>query len=294
MAISPYASSFVLPIINKPYPTILDFICQKFPRVSREIWIDRIKDGKVHYKNGDKVYFNSKFRPHDRIFYYREVENEVTIPFEEKILFENEHFIIVDKPHFLPVIPAGNWVEETLINRLRKKLGNDNLIPINRIDRETAGLIMISKDKETRDLYQALFRNNKVYKEYESICIKLNEHLGNCNNIIKNRLVKGDPWFRMKIEEGNINAESFIEIKEEKENLFKLKMIPKTGKKHQLRIHINVCGYKILNDRCYPVLLPQIPVDYKNPLQLLAKKLSFYDPILKKELSFESKINLRF
>lgn len=294
MAISPYPSSFVLPVIKKPYPTILDFICKKFPQISRECWIDRMESGKLHYTNGDFVTLKSGYYPHDRIFYYREVENEPAIPFKEKILFEDENFLIVDKPHFLPVIPAGNWIEETLINRLRRKLENEDLIPINRIDRETAGLVMISKRVESRDRYQALFRDNYVEKEYEAFCTLTGEYDGRNNWHIKNRLVKGEPWFRMKVEDGKINSESYIELMNIKKDFYKFKLVPKTGKKHQLRIHLGVCGFKIINDRYYPDLLEQKPIDYNKPLKLLAKRLSFKDPITKKELSFKSNQILDF
>lgn len=292
MAISPYPSSFVLPVIDKPYPSLIDFICSKFPQIDKDIWIKRVEVGKLHYANGDKLSLNSLYNPHDRIFYYREVEEEPIIPFEEKILFENKEFLIVDKPHFLPVIPAGNWIEETLINRLRKKLGNEDLIPINRIDRETAGLVIISKRAETRDIYQSLFRDNLVNKEYEAICSLVGRYDGKESWHIRNRLVKGDPWFRMKIEDGEINAESYIELIENNDEYFKFRLLPKTGKKHQLRIHLALCGFQIINDRYYPKLLEQKPVDYSKQLQLLAKKLSFIDPISKKEMFFESKLAL--
>lgn len=292
MVKSPYPSSFVLPIIDEPYPNILDFICRKFPQISRDVWIDRIESGKVHYKNGDLLTLQSPYQPHDRIYYYREVEQEPLIPFKEEILFENENYLIVDKPHFLPVIPAGNWIEETLINRLRKKLGNRDLTPINRIDRETAGLIMISKRAENRDLYQSLFRNNLVKKVYEALCEFTKDYNNQKVWDIKNRLVRGEPWFRMKIEDGEVNAESHIELIEKIDEQYRFRLNPKTGKKHQLRIHLALCGFRIINDRYYPKLLPQKPVDYKRPLQLLAKEIFFKDPVTNEEMSFESKLQL--
>ncbi len=292
MAISKYPSSFVLPVIEKPYPTILEFICNKFPQIDKEIWINRIELGKLHYDNGSKLTLKSIYNPHDRIFYYREVEEEITIPFTEKILFENDNFLIVDKPHFLPVIPAGNWIEETLINRLKNKQNNENLIPVNRIDRETAGLVMISKKVESRDIYQTLFRNNLVQKEYEALCKTIKEYDGQKIWEIQNRLVRGEPWFRMRIENGEINSESSIELIDKSRDFYRFKLIPKTGKKHQLRIHLAVCGFQIINDRYYPELLEQKPVDYGKPLKLLAKKLRFIDPISDEDMLFESGLSL--
>lgn len=292
MGISPYPSSIVLPIIDKPYPSVIDFFCSKFPQIKKEIWIERINSGKVHYGNGKKVTLDCLYKPHDRVFYYREIENEATIPFEEKILFENKHFLVVDKPHFLPVIPAGSWIEETLINRLKKKCNSEDLIPINRIDRETAGLVLISKQKESRDKYQSLFRDNSVYKEYEAICEKVGDYDGEERWNIKNRLVKGDPWFRMKSINGEINAETALELISQKEEKFRFRLHPKTGKKHQLRIHLGILGFRIVNDRYYPELLPEKPVDYNRPLQLLAKKLKFKDLVTRKSFEFQTEQKL--
>ena len=76
------------------------------------------------------------------IRYWREVINEPPIPFVETVLHADAHLVVADKPHFLPVTPTGGWVRETLLSRLVRRLDNPDLVPLHRIDRDTAGLVL--------------------------------------------------------------------------------------------------------------------------------------------------------
>ncbi len=278
MSISKYPSTVTLPPTNKPYPSIIDFLVKRFPNIEKEIWINRILEGKIIDENGEKISFATNYIPGHRLRYYREILNEPKIPFKEKIIFENDEYIIVDKPHFLPVIPAGPYVNECLLNRLKAITGNDNLTPVNRIDRETAGLVMFSCKPKTRGLYNNLFSDKKVQKIYEAIT-ESNSPTIISNLTLKNRIVQGEPWFRMKIEEGEVNAITRIDLVKSKNKFALFQLIPVTGKKHQLRIHLSSLGYKIVNDRYYPILLEKQETDFNKPLQLLAKKIEFIDPV---------------
>lgn len=278
MSISKYPSTVTLPPAHKPYPSIIDFLVKRFPNIEKEIWSNRIAEGKIIDESGKKISFSTKYVPGDRLQYYREILNEPKIPFQERIIFENEEYIIADKPHFLPVIPAGPYVNECLLNRLRARTGNDNLTPVNRIDRETAGLVMFSCNQKTRGLYSHLFSEKKVHKIYEAITDYTSPHVIS-DRIIENRITKGEPWFRMKIETGATNAITQISLLKSKNNLALFELIPVTGKKHQLRLHLSSMGFRIINDRYYPDLLEKKETDYKKPLQLLAKKIEFVDPV---------------
>lgn len=286
MALSPYASVVVLPKADSNN-TILDFLDRKFSRIGREVWKKRIQRGKVLDEKGHPITLDTPYVPETKIHYFREVEKEPVIPFKEQILFENNHLIVACKPHFLPVIPSGPYVNECLLNRLKRKTGNPDLTPINRIDRETAGLVLFSVGKKSRGLYQALFMEEKVKKTYEAVT-ELPEKIETGKWHIENRIVKGTPWFRMKIEKGEINARTTAEIIARKKNRALFRLHPHTGKKHQLRLHLSNLGCRIINDRYYPDLLPQQDPDFKNPLQLLAKKIAFTDPISGREVEFFS------
>ena len=169
MGISAGASIVSLPDTGKPYPAVLAFLTRRFPKIPEQIWVERIETGKVLTEEGNPVTLDTAYMPNSRLFYFREVKEEPVVPFQEQILFSNHHLLVACKPHFLPVNPGGDYVRETLINRLKEKTGNPFLSPINRIDRGTAGLVLISVNKETRGLYQKMFMEGLVRKTYEAV-----------------------------------------------------------------------------------------------------------------------------
>ena len=293
MGISLSASTVCMPGIKKPYPTLLSFLVNRFPQINEEVWLERIITGKVLAEDGIPVTLTTTYRPNQRLFYFREVQEEPVIPFKERILYSSDHLIAVCKPHFLPVTPSGPYVVETLLNRLKKSTGNKSLSPINRIDRGTAGVVLISAQKETRGQYQQLFMEGKVQKTYQAV-VEFKNESQETEWLVENRIEKGDPWFRMKSCGGKINARSKIVLLRRKGRRALVQLSPLTGKKHQLRIHLSGLGLPIVNDQCYPTLKEKAVDDYNQPLQLLSKKTEFVDPITGCEMSFESERKLNF
>jgi len=169
MSVSKYPSLLSLPQVNPGVGSVLEYLIIKFPDISPTIWQQRILEGKVHWHNGSLVSVDTPFRPQQRVYYYREVETEAAIPFEEKILFQDEHVLVAHKPHFLPVIPSGKYINECLQNRLRQKTGIENLQALHRLDRPTAGLVLFSTNIETRHRYHQLFDEYKIHKTYQAI-----------------------------------------------------------------------------------------------------------------------------
>jgi tRNA pseudouridine32 synthase/23S rRNA pseudouridine746 synthase len=221
------------------------------------------------------------------------VDKELIIPFSEKIIFCNEELLVACKPHFLPVTPAGPYVNQCLLHRLKKTTGNKDLAPINRIDRETAGLVLFSMNKKTRGRYQKMFMKGEVEKTYYAVtkypCVQEKKSW-----TIENRIVKGDPWFRMKTVPGEPNAVSKISLVRSSKNRVLFQLCPVTGKKHQLRLHLSGLGFPILNDRFYPELLPEKKGNFAAPLQLLARKIRFRDPLSGRQVTYESERRLFF
>ncbi len=293
MGISVGMSIVSLPDTKKPYPDLLAFFARRFPKIPVQTWIDRIKAGKVLTEEGSPITLDTAYIPNCRLFYYREVEEETVVPFQEQILFRNDHLMVVCKPHFLPVTPSGPYVHETLINRLKKATGNHALSPINRIDRGTAGLVLISATKETRGKYQQLFMDGLVKKTYEAVA----DFPHDCREtewLVENRIEPGEPWFRMKACEGKVNARSRVRLLEIiASSRARFHLLPLTGKKHQLRIHLSGLGFRIVNDRFYPALLPEMADDFNRPLQLLSRRIEFKDPVTGVEMVFESSRKLK-
>jgi len=291
LGISLGRSTVTMPDMKRPYPSLLAFLVGRFPRISEMTWLERIALGKVLSEDETPVSLATPYTPNGRLFYFREVAEEKIIPFKEHIVYRSEHLIVACKPHFLPVTPSGPYVTETLINRLKKSTGNLYLSPINRIDRETAGLVLISAKKESRGLYQKLFMEGQVRKTYCAV-VGVTGDTSETEWLVENRIEQGEPWFRMQTSEGTINARSKISLIKRKGRQALVQLSPVTGKKHQLRIHLSGLGMPIAGDRYYPSLLEKAVDNYQRPLQLLAKKIEFQDPISGVTMSFESKREL--
>jgi len=293
MGISKYPSAVSLPCVKKPYPRILDFLEQRFPKVDRMIWEQRMREGKLLDSAGTPITCQTPYIPQQKLFYFREVADEAPILLAEKILFQNSEILVACKPPFLPVTPSGPYVDECLLHRLKAETSNPDLVPLHRIDRETSGLVLFSKNKKTRGRYAELFLHNRIEKSYEAVAERsrpLEARLW----VVENRLADAQPWFRMQAVEGEVNARSRIELLACTDNLAHFKLYPITGKKHQLRVHMSGLGFPILNDRYYPELLPQQADDFANPLQLIARRLQFVDPLSGKEMDFVSERKLLF
>jgi tRNA pseudouridine32 synthase/23S rRNA pseudouridine746 synthase len=253
------------------------------------MWQQRMTQGDVIDELGQPILGDQAYQPHQRIYYYREVPCEPHIPFEEVRLFEDAHLIVVDKPHFLPVVPSGQYLTETVLVRLKRKLKLDDLVPIHRIDRDTAGLVMFSKQPASRAAYSALFSQRQVHKTYEAIapwCADLTFPL------TRQSRIKPAGHFMLQHEvAGEPNATTHIDVLEVRGDLARYQLKPITGQRHQLRVHMLALGLPILNDGLYPTLTPEGQMDYAKPLQLLAKQLEFTDPVSGQARRFES---LRF
>jgi len=280
MAISEHPSKLSLPLTNPGVATVLEYLIIKFPYIDAQIWRQRITDGKVHCHDGSLITTQSLFQSQQRVYYYREVDNEPNIPFKETIIFQDQHILVAYKPHFLAVTPGGMYVNECLQNRLRLSTGIEALQALHRLDRVTAGLVIFSVNPDTRRRYHQLFETRQIHKTYQAIAkISDGENLMGQEWEIKNRIVQSEPCFRMRVTEGEANSHTMIRCLKQstQKALFELK--PVTGKTHQLRVHMQALGWPILNDKYYPQLQPLSADNYSTPLQLLAKELQFIDPV---------------
>lgn len=271
------ASLVWLPQGQGDWPDLLTYFAARFPNVSRAAWLARMQRGEVVDETGEAMQANSALRPGACIFYYREPAPETPIPFEERILHQDAHLLVVDKPHFLPVIPGGRFLQETLLVRLRQKLRLTHLAPIHRLDRETAGVILFSLNPASNGRYQALFRDRAVEKCYEALAPTRPDLRFPMQR--NSRIVKGEPFFVMREAEGEANACTDIAILENRGAITRYALRPHTGRQHQLRVHMAAIGAPIVGDTFYPQALPCKGDDYSQPLQLLARQIAFVDPV---------------
>lgn len=271
----PPPSTFVLPPGN--WPTLLDAVCARFPHVARDRWIDRFARGRVLDANGSALAADAPHRAGSTVRYFREVDDEPVVPFDERLVYVDDDLVVADKPPFLPVAPTGPWVHETLLARLIRRLDNPRLVALHRIDRLTSGLVMFSANPATRDRYQSLFRERRIEKEYHALAAPLPHIAFPLER--RSRLERGEPFFRMREVPGAPNAVTRIEVLDRAADApqWRYRLLPVTGRKHQLRVQLAALGAPIANDPLYPDL-HAAQDDPARPLALLARSLAFRDP----------------
>lgn len=282
MAIAKSPSKLTLPQINPGVETVLDYLIGKFPQVDAQVWRQRAIDGKLHWHDGTPISLTTPYRPQQRVYYYREVDYEPVVPFNETILFADADILVAYKPAFLPVTPGGAYVNECLQNRLRIKTGLDRLQALHRIDRVTTGLVMFSVNPETSHLYHQLFASRQIHKTYQAVAkidIDSDEPKRGQQWEVANRMESADPRFLMRVADGAPNSHSRIRCLDRFKDRALFELEPISGKTHQLRVHMQTLGWPILYDRYYPVLQPKSVDNVDQPLQLLAQQLRFIDPV---------------
>ncbi|UNM16686.1 pseudouridylate synthase [Streptomyces formicae] len=234
---------------------------------------------------GDEPYGAGRY-----LWFHRDFAAEQRVPFEIGIVHRDERLVVADKPHFLATTPRGRHITETALARLRRELGLPELQPAHRLDRLTAGLALFVVRPRDRGAYQTLFRDRRVRKEYEAVApydpetalpVTVRSRIEKERGVHAAREVAGEP-----------NSESRIELLEHRAGLGRYRLLPATGRTHQLRVHMNGLGLPILNDPVYPVVREDGPEDFARPLQLLARALEFTDPLTGRECRFESRLGL--
>ena len=284
------ASKVFLQVTANSPKTVYAYLCTQFPHIDSSEWQSRFESGLVYDAEGNTLTTGSPFQAHTHCFYYRFLAHEVHVPFQHQILFENEHLLVVDKPHFLTMSPTGQYVQETLLVRLKQQTGNEHLTPIHRLDRETAGVVLISKCLDSRGIYQQMFATRQVQKTYHAIAAyraDLNFPL-----VTRLKMEKGQPFYTMQVVEGEPNSETAIQLLEQNGQWAKYELKPYTGKQHQLRVHLNYLGIPIQNDSFYPQVSHKVDDDFSAPLQLLAKHIQFTDPVTQQPMQFSSELEL--
>jgi tRNA pseudouridine32 synthase / 23S rRNA pseudouridine746 synthase len=280
-----------------PWRTTLDFLSQRFEHIPAAQWLTRMQQGKVKDEQGRPIGPEDPYIAQQKVFYFRELPAEKPIPFEAHVIYQDAHIVVADKPHFLPVTPAGAYLKETLLVRLKHQLNLPELAPMHRLDRETAGLVLLSVQAHERKHFHTLFREHTIQKYYEAIAPWHPELIW--PTTVRCRIGQSGLFMQMCEFPGGIpNSETVIDMLQVNGAWARYGLWPKTGKKHQLRLHMLLLGIALFGDRIYPTLQTRNesnPSDeYNRPLQLLAKRLDFTCPITGQQHQFESQRKLSF
>ncbi|ACU39152.1 RluA family pseudouridine synthase [Actinosynnema pretiosum subsp. pretiosum] len=270
------------------WATLRDHLVDRLPVPAERVDL-MLAEGRVHDLTGP-VAPNAPFVPGGAVWFHRDLPVEVPVPFEISVVHRDDAILVVDKPHFLATIPRGKHVVETALVRLRRDLDLPALSPAHRLDRVTAGLVMFVVDPALRGRYQTMFADRLVRKEYEAIA-PVRDDL-ELPRVVRSRIVKEKGVITAQEVPGPVNAETRVELAERRGDLGRYRLLPTTGRTHQLRVHLSGLGVPIVGDDFYPVLREKPLDDFTDPLQLLAKVLEFTDPVTGEHRRFTSSLAL--
>ena len=272
-------SASMVAVPHGPWPTLLAFLAARFPAIPEAVWAQRMAQGTVLSAKGEALTAQAPCPCGSLIYYYREVAQEPRLPEWETILFEDDHLLVADKPHFMPVTPSGRYLQSALLVRLQQRTGCQALTPLHRLDRETAGVVVLCKRPEDRAAYHALFRERLVHKVYEAVAA-FDPSLA-LPALRRSRLVSDAQFFRSREVAGTPNSETRISLDKRLPVGALYHLEPLTGQRHQLRIHMMALGLPIWGDQFYPEVRrgPNATEDFAQPLQLLARHIAFTDPV---------------
>jgi len=213
------------------------------------------------------------------------ITNNIKIP---KIIFQNKDFIVVDKPIGLSVHQGIGAREKTLVDFLLerfpeiKNVGDDPEIRpgiVHRLDRETSGVIVVARNQKSFEYLKGLFQKRAIEKKYVALVFgKMKEKQGK----IEGEMGRSKRDFRKQaLVRGKINVRkeryslTHYSVLKESDGYTLLEVSPKTGRTHQIRVHLHSIGHPIVGDKKYTFKV------YKNietPRMFLhAKSLSFID-----------------
>lgn len=315
-----------------PWATVMDYMLERFGHVDPEGIVRRFREGEVVGLGAEPLTTKTPLGVHDFLWYYRNLPDEPILPVTETILFQDENLLVVDKPHFLPSTPGGRFIQESALVRLRNRLDLPDLVPMHRLDRATAGIILFSTNPATRGAYQVLFEHRRIQKEYRCVAALpstwdeaaaatepfLDSAPGRHGQAVRqitgshratatdfpaeyrNRMVKEKGHLLALTQPGEPNAETRVDVLRTGVStgvhagtaVGLFRLRPHSGKTHQLRVHMAALGLGIINDAFYPDLLEKAPDDFTRPLQLLAHSISFTDPLAHTPVTFTSERNL--
>lgn len=269
------------------------FLFQSFPEYSRS-YFQLLLENEAVLVNGKKVKKREKIECGDLIevvFHEKELPKAIPEDIPLDIIFEDDELLAINKPRGLVVHPApghfGGTVVNALLYRYKELLTQTSLRPgiIHRLDKDTSGVLLIAKTARALEAMSQAFKDREVEKEYVAICI------GNPGTKTITNTLGRDSKNRQKftVTEKGKPASSEIETVDYFQGYSWVRILPFTGRTHQIRVHLSHLGCPILGDPIYG----NIKINQKFQLngQLLhAQSLKFVHPFTLEKIELRAEI----
>lgn len=228
---------------------VLEFYTGTYPRFNRETWSARIRSGRI-FREGKPVKENARLHTGEILSYHRPPWVEPDVPTEFDVLFEDSHLLVINKPSGLPVLPGDLYLENTLLALVRKRLSPE-LSPIHRLDRPTSGAVIFAKTLKSRQRLSAAIQNGEISKTYLAMTT---------GNSMSDNFIVTEPIGKVPHPlSGEVAAavrtgrpsETRFRVVTRCENRSLLMAFLKTGRPHQIRIHLAYAGVSLVGERFY-------------------------------------------
>ncbi|HET8987891.1 MAG TPA: pseudouridine synthase [Humibacillus sp.] len=275
-----------------PWASLRDHLVERLAAGLTPDDVDRmLAAGEFVDADGRPVAADAPFVPRSVVWAHRDLPHEAALPADIEVLHCDERLVVVDKPHHMATMPRGKHVVQSALARARVLTGLPRLAPAHRLDRPTAGVLMMTTEQRWRGAYQQVFAAGLARKTYLAVApvrpdlalpLVRRTHLVKEHGTHQAREVPGE----------RPNAETLVELVDTAGDLGLYRLTPRTGRTHQLRCQLDGLGIAIVGDPLYPVDRGVADDDFTQELQLLAAVLEFDDPVDGSARRFESRRRL--
>lgn len=251
----------------------------------------KLKNSKQIYLNGQPVYVTASLNLNDTVLINLDFEednsNIVAVKMDLNIIYEDDSFIILDKPSGIPVHPSASYYDSSLSNGLKYYFDtislNKKIRPVNRLDKDTSGIVIFAKNEYIQECLIKQMQSKTFKKEYIAILDGiLNDNIGKIDAPISR---KKDSIIEREISSNGDTAITHFEIVKHFDNYTLVNFILETGRTHQIRVHSKYIGYPILGDTLYGK-----PSNLISRQALHACRVEFTHPITKQKVSYASSL----
>ena len=226
------------------------FISNRIPRLSRTR-VQKILRKAAFDEQGRPVKPNRKLAEGERITIYRPAPEEPDVPRFFGVLFEDEYILAVDKPAGLPVHPTARYHRNTLTAVLREKYGENRPVLAHRIDSETSGVLLCAKTPETERALKIMFAEHQVQKRYLAVVYGVPKPAESRIEVPLGFDTEGPIRVKMAYREDGLPSLTEYRVIKELAGKSLLECHPRTGRQHQIRVHLAHIGHPIVGDKMY-------------------------------------------